>query len=79
MSRHEREYAVGFGKPPLYSRFGKGRSGNPKGRPKRTRNLVAVVKAVAQKQGKFGRHSEGSNPALSASESVSAAHFLALR
>ncbi len=27
MSRHEREYAVGFGKPPLYSRFGKGRSG----------------------------------------------------
>jgi hypothetical protein len=71
MSRHEREHALGFGKPPLYSRFGKGRSGNPKGRPKRTRNLVAVVKAVAQKQGKFGRHSEGSNPALSATRSVS--------
>src|SRR5260370_7063931 len=41
-----------------------------KGRPKRTRNLVAVVKAVAQKQGKFGRHSEGSNPALSATSVI---------
>ena len=29
-------YAVGYGKPPAHSRFAKGRSGNPKGRPKRT-------------------------------------------
>ena len=27
-------YAVGYGKPPVHSRFRKGQSGNPKGRPK---------------------------------------------
>ena len=34
-----REYEVGFGRPPRHTRFKKGRSGNPKGRPRRTRNL----------------------------------------
>ena len=32
-------YAVGFGKPPKSTRFKKGQSGNPNGRPKGTRNL----------------------------------------
>jgi len=32
-------YDVGFGKPPLHSRFRKGQSGNPKGRPKQIKNL----------------------------------------
>jgi hypothetical protein len=27
-------YAIGYGKPPVHSRFRKGQSGNPKGRPK---------------------------------------------
>jgi hypothetical protein len=30
---------VGFRKPPKHSRFKKGQSGNPRGRPKATRNL----------------------------------------
>ena len=30
----EKSYPVGYGKPPVHSRFKKGQSGNPKGRPK---------------------------------------------
>lgn len=33
------DYQIGYGKPPRHKRFRKGRSGNPRGRPKGTRNL----------------------------------------
>ena len=36
-------YEVGYGRPPIESRFQPGQSGNPKGRRKRQRNLKTVV------------------------------------
>jgi hypothetical protein len=36
-------YEIGYGKPPRASRFAPGESGNPKGRPKGSKNLATVV------------------------------------
>jgi hypothetical protein len=38
------EYAVGYGKPPKSTRFKKGQSGNPNGRPKGAKGLNSIVK-----------------------------------
>jgi hypothetical protein len=35
MSETKREYAANYRKPPLHTRFKKGQSGNPRGRPKK--------------------------------------------
>lgn len=44
----DRPYAVGKGKPPVHTQFGKDRPGNTKGRPTGTRNADTVVtKALA--------------------------------
>jgi hypothetical protein len=37
-------YSVGYGKPPVHSRFAPGASGNPKGRPKGCLNLETELK-----------------------------------
>ena len=34
------DYEVGYKKPPIHTRFKPGVSGNPKGRPKGTKNLA---------------------------------------
>lgn len=46
----EREYEVGYSKPPEAHRFRKGWSGNPKGRPKGSRNIKAVLDEMLNKK-----------------------------
>ncbi len=44
------QYEVGYGKPPAKNRFQKGASGNPKGRPKGTKNwATAFLNASRQR------------------------------
>jgi hypothetical protein len=43
MSNANDDYKVGYGRPPLNTRFKKGESGNPKGRRKGRKNLKTLV------------------------------------
>jgi hypothetical protein len=44
------EYAVGYRRPPLHTRFQPGRSGNPSGRPKGSPNLKSILEQVLKEQ-----------------------------
>jgi hypothetical protein len=41
-------YKVGFGKPPKHTQFRKGRSGNPNGRPKGSKNFYALIRKILE-------------------------------
>jgi len=48
-NRESGDYEIGYGKPPLHTRFRKGHSGNPNGRPRGSKSFATLVnKALEQ-------------------------------
>jgi hypothetical protein len=46
----ETPYEVGYGRPPLHSRFKPGQSGNPRGRPKGPRSIDQVLRQALDRR-----------------------------
>jgi hypothetical protein len=44
------EYKVGYGKPPRRNQFPKGQSGNPKGRPRHSKNVATLAREALYAQ-----------------------------
>ena len=40
------EYSIGYGKPPRHTQFRRGKSGNPKGRPRGSKSLSAIFSKI---------------------------------
>jgi hypothetical protein len=54
----ERDYPVGYGKPPPHSRFVKGQSGNPRGRPPGAKNMKTLLTKAMNKLKSKGNRAE---------------------
>ena len=54
--RGETPYAIGYQKPPIQSQFKKGRSGNPKGRPKGSENFATLIERELKKKVSITEH-----------------------
>lgn len=50
MSRVRRGDGGGYGKPPVHTRFRKGQSGNPRGRPKGANNISSLLTEILRQQ-----------------------------
>jgi len=48
------DYEIGYGKPPLHSRFPKGQSGNPNGRPKKNRSHADLLRELLEAKIRVG-------------------------
>lgn len=46
---HDDDDKGGYGKPPKHSRYKPGQSGNPRGRPKKTKDVTALIQAELDK------------------------------
>ena len=44
------DYAVGYGRPPRATQFASGKSGNPKGRPKGSRTVGAILQDILRQK-----------------------------
>jgi hypothetical protein len=45
MTKHPKDYEVGYARPPIHTRFKPGQSGNPAGRPKGAQNFATEIAA----------------------------------
>lgn len=64
---------VGYGRPPGHSQFKKGRSGNPNGRPKGSKNIATALQALLRR--KFTVNDNGEKKRLTGSEVVATKLF----